>query len=96
MVVVNYEGEFLNVKTCEDSGIYEVKSEGSYVEVEFKGQKKKILNIKVENSGKEMIWSPTISQGRTAVKSWSNETSTWVGKKFQAFKIQDQMIIKPL
>ena len=45
MVVVNYEGEFLNVKTCEDSGIYEVKSEGSYVEVEFKGQKKKILNI---------------------------------------------------
>lgn len=96
MVVVDYEGNYLNVKSCQDSAICEVIDEGKFVDIEYKGVKKSVLNITVNMNGKKMIWTPTTLQGRTATAAWGKETKDWIGRKFQTFIVQDKMVIKPL
>ena len=96
MVKVNYEGNYLNARTCEDASIAEIMDEGKWVEIIFKGIKKNVLNIKVKIENNEYTWSPTFTQGKEATKAWGDDTAAWIGNKFQIFKVQDKMIIKPL
>lgn len=99
MVKVDVRGDYLNIESTKDGDLGEITAEGDYVEMDDKfhvGKKRKVLNLPVLVNSKAMIWSPNMKQLKLLVSAWGEESKAWVGKKFQIFHIEDNLLIKPL
>jgi len=84
MVETNFGGQYLNADTAADGDTIEFIGEGSYVDLESRGQTKQVLNIPVKvNDKKELLYTPSQKAGQLFSKSWGKNTSTWVGHKFK-------------
>ncbi len=83
MVIADFSGDFLNCENTNDKDIAEIIGEGENAEIEFKDRKKTVLNIPVSCNGRKKIFTPSAETGKKFVKEWGNNTSNWIGKKFQ-------------
>lgn len=81
MVETDFTGDYVNIENCKENDIAEFLSEGSYIEQEFNGKKKQILNIPVLVNGKTKIFTPSITNGKLLVKAYGSDSAKWVGKK---------------
>jgi hypothetical protein len=100
MTEVDYSGSYLNTENVQDGDIVTITGEGEYVPFEYKGVKKTIFNLPVQNGNKEKIFSPNSQAGKSFVKAWGKDSKDWVAKQFQVVIVQDQgkdrILVKPL
>ena len=95
MVIADFSGNYTNPDNCKENEIGVVVGEGAIEEKEnFKGEKYNQLNVDVEVSGKKLVHSPSMNEGKELVRAWGKETKAWVGKKFKCqvinYKFQGQ------
>lgn len=98
MVEVVMDNNYLSVESTKDGDIAVVVGEGEMVlkKVTWSNKEKEILNIPVEVSGKEMIWSPWDKDKKTCIEAWGGDTKNWVGKKFTIFHIDKKVVIRTI
>lgn len=110
---IDLSGSFLKAEDCEGGEIMEISDPGIVSEITSpEGKVKKVLNFecltikgseKLE-TGKDITYTPNKNALGIFIEAWSDETDTWVGKRFKIIlvkvpvfgKMKDSIIPEPL
>lgn len=68
-----------------------ITAEGVYSERDFEGRKSKQLDIPVSLEGKEMVYTPKMSEGKKLVEAFGPETADWVGRRFTCHIVKTKL-----
>lgn len=86
MTEADFSGDYINADNTNEADILTIVGEANYATITNRssGRVKDVLNIPVENNGKNKIYTPSMEAGKLLVKTWGKETKDWIGKKLQA------------
>lgn len=90
----DFSGDYLNIDSTQDGDIVEILDEGK---VEFNETlKKDLFNIHVKLNDKVKTYSPSNKAGRSLQEAFGEDSSNWIGKKFQVLHIDKKMVVRPI
>ena len=110
---IDLSGSFLKAEDCKGGEVIEISDPGILSEITSpEGRVKKVLNFeclvikgseKLEDK-KEITYTPNKAALGIFVEAWTDETETWVGKRFEITlvkvpvfgKMKDSIVPKPL
>lgn len=97
------KSKFISTETVKSGDLLTIKDEGEIKPRAWKGQKREVLEVKVDFNGEEKICSFNITSQKNLIKEWGSETKNWVGKKVKCYitsmlsggEVKDILILTP-